>query len=273
MKFGIAAVRLATVADGYGATMASAQVPKYQMIYAKLREQILAGQLKPGERLPPQQDMAADFTVTLMTLRQAVAALEVDGLVRVDRGLGTFVADRPVDIRFDNLSSFAEQMRSAGADLATEVVSVEALSASAVVASRLGIEIASPVVVLTRLRRIDGLAFALQRSSFVAGVLSTDAVAALGQGSLYDLFEAGAGLRLAEARESIRAIMLTSIDAELLHVAEGDVALESTRTSLSDTGQPFLFDRAVLVGSRAEISANRTSDRLALRYGASLLED
>ena len=100
--------------------MAGPRIPKYQAIHERLRTEILAGDLAPGSRLPPQSEMAERFGVTLMTLRQAVAALEADGLVRAERGRGTFVAERPVDIRLGNLSSFAEQM-AADSDVGTWV--------------------------------------------------------------------------------------------------------------------------------------------------------
>ena len=59
--------------------MSGPQVPKYQAIYSVLRERILGGEYAPGSKLPPQQGLAGEFGVTLMTLRQAVSALEADG--------------------------------------------------------------------------------------------------------------------------------------------------------------------------------------------------
>ncbi len=103
-------------------------VPKYQAIYSVLRQQILDGDYAAGSKLPPQQELADSFGVTLMTLRQAIAALESDGLVWAARGKGTFVSDRPVDISLGNLSSFAEQMRAAGVPLETEVLTIDVRS-------------------------------------------------------------------------------------------------------------------------------------------------
>ena len=56
--------------------MPTPAVPKYQAIYLVLRQRILDGELAPGSRLASQQELANEFGVTVMTLRQAIAALE-----------------------------------------------------------------------------------------------------------------------------------------------------------------------------------------------------
>ncbi|MDH3296523.1 MAG: GntR family transcriptional regulator, partial [Acidimicrobiia bacterium] len=73
--------------------------PKYLAIYADLRRRILDGRLQPSEKLPPQQQLAAEYGVTVMTLRQAVSELEAEGLIWVSRGRGSFVVDQPLRYR------------------------------------------------------------------------------------------------------------------------------------------------------------------------------
>ena len=242
-------------------------MPKYQAIYAVLREQILGGELEPGSQLPPQQEMAASFGVTLMTLRQAVAALESDGLVWAARGRGTFVVDRPVDITVSNLSSFAQQMRAAGLELRTEVLLVDEATGDPAARAATALETDGSVVCVTRRRSTDGTPFALQRSYLdrSAGVVEPGGVIA-GE-SLYDAIESATGWTIGEARESITAVALEKDDASLLDAPAGAPALRSVRTSINQFGRPFLYDEVVLVGERASIAANRTSDRLSLDYG------
>lgn len=246
-------------------------VPKYQAIHSVLRARILDGELAPGEKLRPQPELAESFGVTLMTLRQAIAALEAEGLVRAAHGKGTFVADRPVDITLGNLSSFAAQMRSAGVAMETEVLDISpaAESAARAAATAASGVIGSDVdlVVITRRRSVDGEPFALQRS--VVAVASVDLSSAndeLGD-SLYERIEATTGWAIARAEESITAVALEADDAALLSTEAGHPALESIRTSFNQFDRPFLYDEALLVGGRSSIAADRTSDRLRLTYG------
>ncbi|MFG2455451.1 GntR family transcriptional regulator [Streptomyces sp. NPDC048512] len=56
-----------------------------------LRQQITTGQLKPGERLPSEADLADRYKVSTLTLRSALAALQGEGLVEKIHGKGNFV--------------------------------------------------------------------------------------------------------------------------------------------------------------------------------------
>ncbi|MEM8922713.1 MAG: GntR family transcriptional regulator [Actinomycetota bacterium] len=253
--------------------MVAPQTPKYQAIYGVLRGRILDGVLAPGEQLPPQHELAASFGVTLMTLRQAIAALEGDGLVRAERGRGTFVADRPVDIAVGNLSSFAEQMRSAGVDLVTEVLDVRSGGAARwpVAAAALGVDPGldegGSLLRIVRRRSVAGRPVALQRSYVGDGAVGGEEVDGLAAGSLYESIAARTGRIVTEARESITAVALTGDDAALLDAEPGHPALLSVRTSIDQFGAPVLYDEAWLVGGRSAITADRSSRRLALQYG------
>lgn len=249
--------------------MSSPQLPKYQAIYASLRRQILDGDLEPGERLPPQQDLADSFDVTLMTLRQAIASLEDDGLVRAERGNGTFVAERPVDIRLGNLSSFAQQMKSAGVDVLTEVLDIAEVSGTDDVpaANALG---EHELLCVTRRRSVGGTPLSLQRSTMVRAIIDLAPGTGLLGDSLYDTIEAATGWVVTEARESITAVSVSRADAVLLEMGAGDPALLSIRTSINQHGRPFLYDEALLVPGRAFLTADRTTERLSLNFGISV---
>jgi methanogenic corrinoid protein MtbC1/DNA-binding transcriptional regulator YhcF (GntR family) len=60
-------------------------------VYAVLRERIRSGELGPGTRLPAHAQLAADFAVAPLTIRQVLARLEAEHLVVRERGRGTFV--------------------------------------------------------------------------------------------------------------------------------------------------------------------------------------
>ena len=247
--------------------MATPQVPKYQAIYTNLRQRILDGEFAPGTRLPPQQQLADQFSVTLMTLRQALGALESDGLVWAARGKGTFVADRPVDIRIGNLSSFAEQMASAGVPLRTDILDAVDVPGAKHPTASTALNIEDHLTLLTRLRSIDGLPISLQRSLLRTQIVSSNDPGNLVDNSLYRTIEAATGWTVQEALESITAIAVSSDDAAHLGIEPGQPAILSTRTSINQFGQPFLYDEAILVSGRCAISADRTEDRLTLGYG------
>ncbi len=67
--------------------------PKYRALVAALEMDINAGKLKPGDRLPPQRDLATTFGVTIATVTKAIAEARQRGLVTAVKGSGTFISE------------------------------------------------------------------------------------------------------------------------------------------------------------------------------------
>ncbi len=63
----------------------------YQQVAHQLREMIRAGEYRPGDRLPPERDLAKQLRISRPTVREAMVALELEGLVEIRVGAGIFV--------------------------------------------------------------------------------------------------------------------------------------------------------------------------------------
>ena len=70
-------------------------LPLYYQIYETLRAQLADGVWAAGEFLPPIPQLAARFSVSIVTIRQALELLRADGLVMSERGRGTSVVEVP----------------------------------------------------------------------------------------------------------------------------------------------------------------------------------
>lgn len=71
------------------------RLPLYLKIGELLHREIAAGRWLPGERLPPESDLASNLGVAVGTLRKALAALEEEGLLERRQGSGTYVQRAP----------------------------------------------------------------------------------------------------------------------------------------------------------------------------------
>jgi GntR family transcriptional regulator len=69
-------------------------IPLGQQISQQLKLAIATGRLRPGQQLPSARDLAASLRVNFHTVRKAYGDLEAEGVLRFERGKGTFVPDR-----------------------------------------------------------------------------------------------------------------------------------------------------------------------------------
>lgn len=86
-------------------------------IARQLRQRIAAGELKPGDRLPPERQLASSLGASRASVREAVRVLELSGLVSPRHGDGTFVQSRPSAAAGHSLSQFLERERERLLDL------------------------------------------------------------------------------------------------------------------------------------------------------------
>jgi GntR family transcriptional regulator len=252
--------------------MALGDVPKYQSISSDLRSRIAHAEFEPGDQLPSQHSMADEYGVTVMTLRQAIAQLENEGVVYASKGKGTFVSERPsVPYDLDHLSSFVQQMTRAGVEVSTSMLAIRFDSAPEVAAearTALGLADGVAVVEIERLRSIHDQPVVLQRSFLAATTWGRVADTDLAVASLYDALAARCGLVLDRASEIIRAVGLGTQDAAILGVTVGRPSLESIRISRTSEDQAFLYDRALMSGTATEIRTERTAHGMSVAYTA-----
>jgi DNA-binding LacI/PurR family transcriptional regulator len=80
---------------------------KHERLRSQLLGEMAIGRLRPGDALPSEKELAHMLRVSRTTVRQALGALEEEGLVRRVQGKGTFISERPSEPTTTRTSSFA----------------------------------------------------------------------------------------------------------------------------------------------------------------------
>ncbi|MFB9836936.1 GntR family transcriptional regulator [Actinoallomurus acaciae] len=213
-------------------------LPIYEVIRRDLLSQIRDGVLRTGDRLPSEPELAAQFGVSRMTVRQAIDQLVIDHVVVRRRGSGTYVTSAPRYRRLNRLAPFRDEIGVGDADVRTEIRERRELVAPPDVAERLLLKEGQKVVRLVRLRTVDGEPAALQESWVPYALAPNLAREDLVEGSLYRTLSERWGVAVKWAEQQISAAAATEEQASLLGVPMGGPLMTIVRLTFSGAESP-----------------------------------
>lgn len=212
----------------------SSPVPLYFQVAERIAEAIQSGELLPGARLDNEIQLADHLGLSRPTVRQAIQYLVDKGLVVRKRGVGTQVVHGQVK-RSVELTSLYDDLRRAGQEPVTRVLSIATVAAEEDVAAALGVAPGASVLRLERLRYALGEPLALLHNWLPAGPAHLSAEA-LEQRGLYELLRA-TGIRMRVANQRIGARAATPAEAGLLEERRSCPLLTMVRTTYDDQGR------------------------------------
>ncbi|QSX05526.1 GntR family transcriptional regulator [Sedimentibacter sp. zth1] len=96
-------------------------IPIYIQVINKIKQDLITGKLKNGDKMPSARDLSAELKINLNTVARVYKELEIEGIVFTKRGIGTYVTESlekissiKTDYAKDLLSSFIFGMRKIG---------------------------------------------------------------------------------------------------------------------------------------------------------------
>jgi GntR family phosphonate transport system transcriptional regulator len=168
-------------------------VALWRLITRAIESEIAAGSLAPGARLPTEAQLAQRFAVNRHTVRRALEELQRSGLVRVEQGRGSFVAEDSLDYEIAARTRFSEWIRRHNKEPSGSLIALREIQADSTVATALGLRIGAKVVLLERLGMADGRPVSLSAHHFPAARFP-GLFARLGQGGTISEALADCGL-------------------------------------------------------------------------------
>jgi GntR family transcriptional regulator len=214
-------------------------LPAYQQIQQVIRQRIEAKQLKPGNAVSSERELAKIHGVSLMTARHALVGLEREGIVERRRGAGTFVA--PPRIHFNKLMSYTEQMASRGLPPSSKVITAKIVAGEQEIAARLRLGAISRMVKIERVRLTGDEPFALETCYLPGDEFAGLVHAPLGRSSLFSTLEHDYGVELAYADEEVDATVAESRVAQLLDLRPGAPLLRMRQVIYSSKTKPVIY--------------------------------
>ena len=215
---------------------ATEEIPLYYQLGTILREQILSGYYAPGERLPTEADLVADYGVSRITVRQALKSLEKDGLIRRAAGRGTFVNEEihtPDRLQMDGS---LDDLISMGLATSVRLVDLRKVAANRNDRRIFGLREGSQVVQCTRLRLYHDEPYSYIVNRLPTHIAENFTDHDWQEGSILRFFEEKLGLDLDEAEQTVRATLADAQLAKILSTRVGAPLLSVDRIVRTRSG-------------------------------------
>ena len=232
-------------------------IPLHHQVYLHLKAKLDDGTYPPGDRLPPERELARQFGLSLITVRRALDELAREQRIKRTQGRGTHVLHERIERNLGGSLRFTDEMHARGLLPQTRLLGGREEPAGEAVATALGIALGDPILYLERLRLASGEPLLLEQVRLPAerfpGLLEAD----LEHQSLYDLMGTQYGAPVSFVREALEPVLLRAREARLLNQPRRSPALLVEGTAFTAAGLPVEFSRTYVRGDRTRYYVER----------------
>lgn len=219
----------------------------------------IAAQYRPGDRLLSEPELAAAYGVSRSTVREALQALEGDGVVRRIHGQGTFVNQTSPKVvgALDVDLGVTEAVVAANQRLGVQVLRIEEMAAPREIAEHLELPPAGRILLVER------IILANDRPAALAIDAIPQAIAMRGEstyrdGSVYRFLERERDLRLLGGSARLSAVNADARMARLLRIPEGAALLRMEQVERSEGDEKVLYSLEHFVPDCFDLTIRRT---------------
>jgi GntR family transcriptional regulator len=228
--------------------------PLYHQVYLRLRDVLTEGGAEPT-RLPSEPELARRFGVSRVTVRSTLARLEAEGLVRRQRGVGTFAVPTPAPPGPQNISGLLENLISVDAATTAETLEWRLVEAS---------PLPGPALYILRLRAYQGQAISLTTLHVAARHAHLIDPATLGDEPVVRVLDR-AGVVAVTADQAISAVAADPRAAAALSVREGAPLIAMRRLMFDADRHPVLHQESLYAPERYEYRMSLSRSALTPR--------
>lgn len=228
-------------------------VSLWRQIAARLQGGIGDGTYPPASRLPTEAQLSAKFGVNRHTVRRALEELSRAGLVRVEQGRGSFVAEDVIDYAVEPRTRFSEWIRRQNKEPSGRVLQLTETAANAQVAAGLGIRAGARVILFERLGLADERPVSLTRHFFPAAKFRGLLDLLRNSSSITDALRQVGVADYMRQTTRITARMPNPDEAELLRIPRGRPVLVAENLNVERGGAIVEFGLGLYPTPRVQI--------------------
>lgn len=201
----------------------------YYQLKGIIINNIKSGVWKMNSRIPTERELCKIYSISRITVRQALKELEDEGYLYRKQGKGTFVTAPKIVQKLSEFYSFSEEIAKMGAQPSTRIICFNVMEAEPSIAEKLKLTDHEKVFAIKRLRLADNEPFAIETSYIVCKYAAGLSEEAVNQHGLYNALNIQCGVIPDEAIETFEAVIINNEEAEYLGVGKKTSALHLER--------------------------------------------
>ena len=238
-------------------------IPLYSQLVGIVKRNISAGTLSPGDLLPSEADLCRTFDISRSTVRQAIGALEAEGLVVRKQGRGTYVAEPKMRRKTETVYSFTSEISAMGLTPSSTIIDFDIIDPTPDIVKVL--ELSGPetkVYRFTRIRNVDGEPLILETSFYPVFIYPKQTRELLQTHSFYSLLYE-VGIVPASAVDSYEAVMMSRKEAEMLGCKSGSCGFFAQRRTYTESGMVYEFTQSLIRADRVKLEVKLHKDGIS----------
>ena len=211
---------------------------KYEMIVNDLQKRIREEEFKESKKLPTEEKLMEEYGVSRNTIRNAIKILMNLGIIYPVQGSGMFVRPQKRKGTVYLNSTRGVTQDNPGDSIVNKLLEIEILEADQELADRMNCQVGTPIYYLKRLRIVDGVPYALERTYYNKEIIPYIGKE-IAESSIFNYIKEDLKISFGFADKYLTAIKLTKEDAKLLELEENDPAIMVNDNIHLSNGQLF----------------------------------
>lgn len=228
-------------------------VPFYIKIREALRQEIEEKRLLPGQKIPAEDELATQYGVSRMTVRQGLTDLIDEGLIYRRHGVGTFVSQPPVSRDHTGLTNFFEAAKAKGIEASMRVLLADIIPARLKVAKALALNEGELAVRIKTVRFADQVPVTIHDAHLPYKLFSQLLQEDLESHHIWEYMEQY-GYPVKRAVQRLEARECDEETAKYLEIEVGVPILYKERTVYAEDGTPVEFTYCYNRGDRYSLT-------------------
>jgi GntR family transcriptional regulator, frlABCD operon transcriptional regulator len=228
----------------------TSEKPLYFQLKQVLKEDILRGKYKPGEKLPPESEICKAYGVSRITSRRAITDLVQEGILYSMQGKGTFVKELKEKRELISVGGFSELTSASGKQPSSQILSSQVIQATEQLSEKFRISLGNPILKLHRLLFIEeALPFIIETSFFPLDQLP-HLEKHIGASSTYQVLKEKYNIEFSRSEKTLEVVSASEYEANLFQCDLGFPLFSIEKLTYDLQSRPIHFSQSLYMTNR-----------------------